>query len=64
MAQFTKLSNIYFIGIALLQMVKAISISGGKPVMIAPLAIVIGLSMIKDIFEDHKRYKEDQKENH
>ena len=31
--------------------------------MLMPLAFVIGVSMIKDIFEDFKRHKSDQMEN-
>lgn len=44
-------------------MIEIISISGGKPVMLMPLAFVIGVSMIKDIFEDYKRHKSDRQEN-
>ena len=31
--------------------------------MLAPLAFVVIISMIKDGFEDYKRYKEDRSEN-
>ena len=31
--------------------------------MLAPLAFVVMISMIKDGFEDYKRYKEDRSEN-
>ena len=31
--------------------------------MLAPLAFVVVISMIKDGFEDYKRYKEDRSEN-
>jgi magnesium-transporting ATPase (P-type) len=44
-------------------MVEPISISGGKPVMAAPLSAVVAASMIKDAFEDYKRHKNDNKEN-
>ncbi len=44
-------------------MIDIISISGGKPVMLLPLFFVIGVSMIKDIFEDYKRHKSDRTEN-
>jgi len=44
-------------------MIDIISISGGKPVMLMPLGFVIGVSMIKDIFEDYKRHKSDRTEN-
>jgi len=46
-----------------MQMIPIISISGGKPVMLMPLAFVIIVSMIKDIFEDYKRHKSDKAEN-
>ena len=41
-----------------------ISISGGKPAMALPLSFVILVSMIKDMFEDYKRYKSDTEENY
>jgi phospholipid-transporting ATPase len=44
-------------------MIPIISISNGKPVMLVPLLFVIGVSMIKDIFEDMKRHKSDDMEN-
>lgn len=45
-------------------MIPIISISGGQPVMLMPLAFVILVSMIKDIFEDYKRHKSDNQENY
>jgi phospholipid-transporting ATPase len=47
-----------------MQMIPIISISNGKPVMLLPLLFVIGVSMIKDIFEDSKRHKSDKLENY
>ena len=47
-----------------LQMIDLISITAGKPVMLYPLTFVVAVSMIKDISEDYKRYKSDQKENY
>lgn len=46
-----------------LQMIPAISISGGKPAMLPPLCIVVVVSMIKDAFEDYMRHKKDNDEN-
>ena len=46
-----------------MQMIPIISISDGKPAMLIPLLFVIGVSMIKDIFEDSKRHKSDRQEN-
>lgn len=45
-------------------MVPVISISDGKPAMLIPLIFVITVSMVKDLFEDHKRHKSDKKENY
>jgi phospholipid-transporting ATPase len=44
-------------------MIPSISISNGKPAMLLPLMFVIGVSMVKDIFEDSKRHKSDHQEN-
>ena len=53
----------YFLIISFMQIIPVISISNSKPVMLLPLLFVIGVSMIKDIFEDHKRHKSDDLEN-
>ena len=59
----TKLANLYFLVIMFMQMIKIISISNGQPAMLPPLAFVVVLSMIKDAYEDFKRYKADEGEN-
>ena len=59
----TKMANLYFLVIMFMQMIDRISISNGQPAMLAPLAFVVIISMIKDGFEDYKRYKEDRSEN-
>lgn len=46
-----------------MEFIKPISEPGGAATMAAPLAFVIGVSMIKDIFEDRKRHKSDNEEN-
>jgi phospholipid-transporting ATPase len=46
-----------------MQMIPVISISGGSPVMLMPLSLVIFVSMVKDVFEDLKRHKSDDNEN-
>ncbi|KRX02230.1 P-type ATPase, cytoplasmic domain N [Pseudocohnilembus persalinus] len=61
--QFSKLANIYFLFIGILQMIPSITISDGKPVMYMPLTIVLVVSALKDLFEDLKKYKQDQEEN-
>ena len=40
-----------------------ISDSNGVPVLILPLSFVVGVSMIKDIYEDYQRHKSDNEEN-
>ena len=40
-----------------------ISDSGGVPVLLLPLSFVVGISMIKDIYEDYLRHKSDNEEN-
>ena len=57
------MANVYFLIIAFLQTIKSISISDGKSVMMFPLVAVIGVSMVKDGFEDYKRHKNDAGEN-
>ena len=56
-------ANFYFIGIAVLQMVRQVSTSQGVPTMCLPLSFVIGVSMVKYAFEDYKRMVDDQKQN-
>ena len=46
-----------------MQTFSVISISGGSPVMLAPLNIVLLVSMIKDAYEDYLRHKKDNEEN-
>jgi phospholipid-transporting ATPase len=55
MEQFSKLANVYFLIIGVMQMVNAISITNGKPVIFGPLAIVVSISMLKDFIEVIKR---------
>ena len=40
-----------------------ISDSNGVPVLAFPLCFVVGLSMIKDIYEDYIRHQSDDEEN-
>ena len=57
--QFSKIANVYFLIIGVLQIIKDISISGGAPVIYMPLFVVVSISAIKDLFEDLKRHKSD-----
>lgn len=59
MVQFSKLPNIYFLIIGIMQMIPEISISGGFPVIFIPLSMVVAVSAAKDLFEDLKRKKTD-----
>lgn len=61
--QLSKVPNLFFILMSFLQTIKSISITGGYPTMIPVLSVVIFLSMLKDFFEDYKRWKSDKKEN-
>ena len=46
-----------------MQMVKPISITGGSPTNLPPLALLIAVSMVKDFIEDRRRQKSDSREN-
>ena len=61
--QFSKMSNIYFVIIAILQCFPEISNSYGKPIILFPLSIVVIVNSIKDFYEDWKRKKSDDEEN-
>lgn len=61
--QFTKVANIYFLIIAIMQSIPAISISNGKPLILVPLITVISINGIKNFVEDLKRKRSDQEEN-
>lgn len=63
MVQFSKMANLYFLILTIMQTIKAISDSGGVPILAVPLTFVVGMSMIKDIFEDFKRHMSDNEEN-
>lgn len=61
--QFSKMANIYFLIIAVLQSIDSISISGGKPLILIPLTFVVAVNGIKNFLEDYKRKKSDTEEN-
>jgi phospholipid-transporting ATPase len=48
--QFSKLPNVYFLIVGIMQMIPQISVSGGFPVIFIPLTFVVGVSAIKDFF--------------
>lgn len=61
--QFSKLANLYFLLVLALQVIKPISMSAGKPNILVPLFVVVGISAVKDLLEDLKRKKVDKLEN-
>ena len=63
MEQFSRLANVYFLIIAILQSIREVSYSGGYPIILFPLAFVIVLNGTKDLYEDFKRKKSDTEEN-
>ena len=58
--QFSKLPNVYFLIIGIMQMIPSITNSGGFPVIFIPLTMVVVVSSIKDLFEDLKRKQSDK----
>ena len=61
MVQFSKIANCYFLFIVILEWI-VVGVADAM-VSLAPLVFVVGVSMIKDVMEDRKRYKSDQEEN-
>ena len=45
------------------QMIPQITVSDGVPSILMPLGFVVLVSMVKDIIEDSRRHKSDNKEN-
>lgn len=44
-------------------MIEPISSSDGKPITYIPLAVIVTISAIKDLFEDLERRRSDSREN-
>ena len=61
--QFSKMANAYFLFMTVLQMVPGLQDFYGAATTLMPLCLVVGVSMIKDAFEDNKRRKSDTEEN-
>lgn len=61
--QFSKMANLYFLLLTVMELIPQIKSSGGFGSMALPLAFVVGVSMVKDIFEDRKRHLADDEEN-
>lgn len=60
--QFRRVANIYFVFIVLLNWVPAIN-AFGKEVSVIPIMFVLGVTALKDYFEDHRRFISDQRVN-
>ncbi|KAM3968099.1 LOW QUALITY PROTEIN: phospholipid-transporting ATPase VD [Aphomia sociella] len=60
--QFHRIANVYFIFIVLLNWVPAIS-AFGKEVAMLPVLFVLGVTAIKDLFEDRRRHISDKRIN-
>ena len=63
MLQFSKMANFYFLCLMIAELYPPISDSEGKPVLGLPLGFVVLISMIKDIYEDIQRHRQDNDEN-
>jgi hypothetical protein len=57
------MANFYFLMMSFLECIPSISDTGGYPVELMPLGFVVGISLLKDLYEDFKRYKQDKTEN-
>lgn len=60
--QFHRFANLYFLFIVLLNWVPAIN-AFGKEISMMPVIFVLGVTAIKDIFEDRRRYISDKRVN-
>ena len=60
--QFHRLANIYFLFIPMLNFVPAVE-AFGKEVGFIPLLFVLSVTMVKDAFEDFRRYRSDREVN-
>ncbi|CAN8006374.1 unnamed protein product [Ixodes hexagonus] len=60
--QFHRFANLYFLGIVLLNWVPQIN-AFGKEVAMIPVLFVLGVTAIKDAFEDHRRFVSDKRVN-
>lgn len=61
--QFSKVANLYFLVMGLMQMINAITASDGIPTTYGPLIVIVLISAFKDLYEDYKRHKSDNEEN-
>jgi len=60
--QFSKLANLYFLSISILQLIPGLSTTGTFTTLI-PLLIFVSISMAKELWEDLRRHRLDKAEN-
>ena len=60
--QFHRFANIYFLAIAILNWVPAIK-AFAKEITMIPLLFVLSVTLVKDLFEDHRRRRSDNEVN-
>jgi len=63
MVQLSKLTNLYFLVLSIMELYKPISDSDGQPIILIPLSFIIAVSLVKDLFEDFARKAQDRAEN-
>jgi len=56
---FSKFANFYFLCVGCMQAIPQISITGGVPVLFAPLLFVTGVDAITKLYEDYQRRRAD-----
>ncbi|OUM68577.1 hypothetical protein PIROE2DRAFT_53189 [Piromyces sp. E2] len=61
-AQFSKLANVYFLFVSVLQLIPNLSPTGRYTTVI-PLCIFVALAMLREAYDDYYRHKQDSIEN-
>ena len=56
-------NSVYFIIVALFQMIPEITYTDRKPMILIPLSLVTFTVMLKDAYEELSRYLKDREEN-
>ena len=62
LAQFSKLANVYFLCVSILQLIPGLSTTGTYTTIV-PLMFFVGISMTKEGYEDWQRHRLDKAEN-
>ena len=61
-AQFSKLANIYFLFVSILQLIPGLSPTG-QYTTVLPLCLFVALAMLREAYDDYHRHKQDRVEN-